>query len=55
MKMGTFASQWRYDIVRESTLSYPITCSSLHAHSDGGVQVALFAFDVFEPRPASRA
>ena len=55
MKMCTIASPWHYDAVREFTLSYPTSCSSLRAHSDRNVHVPLFAFDVFEPGPASRA
>src|SRR5260221_7718339 len=55
MKMGTTASPWRYDVVRESTLSCPTTCRSWRAHSDGSVYMPLFAFDVFEPGPTSRA
>jgi len=53
--MCTIASPWHYDAVREFTLSYPTSCSSLRAHSDRNVHVPLFAFDVFEPGPASRA
>jgi hypothetical protein len=44
MKMGTIASPWRYDAVLKSTLTYPMTCASLRAHSDGTVAVLLFRF-----------
>lgn len=53
--MGTTVSPWLYDALRESTLSYPTTFPSLRAHSDASVHVPLFAFDIFEPGPTSRA
>jgi hypothetical protein len=55
MKMATIASPWRYDVVLESTLSYPISCRCFRMLRREMCTRALFHFNVLDPGPTSRA
>jgi hypothetical protein len=49
MKMGNIRSPWRYDVVLESTLAYPMTCAPLRGHSDETHTVPLFRYGLANP------